>query len=280
VLGKRSDGFHELESLMVTVGLYDTLRFTSNSSGILQLHCRFAGLRDGASEQSAETLPVDFDNLVLKAARLLRDATGCTQGANIELWKRIPLAAGLAGGSSDAAATLWGLDRLWNLNSPPRLLHEPAAQLGSDIPFFLSCSSAAICRGRGEIITPVAVPAGLQFVIARPATGLSTAEVYRQCRPETSVPGANALVRALARGLLHEAGTKLHNTLQTVALELNADVRRLRRMFARLPFTGHLMSGSGTSYFGLCRNRREAQHLAARLRAAGAGRVFVAATRP
>lgn len=280
VLGKRADGFHELESLMVTVGLHDTLRFSHQPSGDLQLHCVAAGQRFAGSGSVSESLPASADNLVLRAAHLLREATGCRLGARIELWKRIPLAAGLAGGSSDAAATLWGLNRLWQLNASRGVLHDLAARLGSDIPFFLSGATAAICRGRGELITPVAVPAGVTFVIARPASGLSTAEVYRHCQPEGAADGVDDLVRALSQGRLHEAGTRLHNTLQAAALSLNADVGRLRRLFSHLPFAGHLMSGSGTSYFGLCRNLREAQHLAGRLRASGAGRVYVAATRP
>ncbi|MCY2962176.1 MAG: 4-(cytidine 5'-diphospho)-2-C-methyl-D-erythritol kinase [Planctomycetota bacterium] len=280
ILGKRADGFHELESVMTTIGLYDTLRFTANDSGSLELECHDAGRPVGGAGSPPESPPNGPTNLIWRAAQLLRDATGCAAGAKIELWKRIPIAAGLAGGSSDAAATLFGLNRLWKLNASSQLLHDLASQLGSDIPFFLCGATTALCQGRGEIITPLSLPAGLSVVVARPATGLSTAEVFRHCRPEPGTGGGQQLAAALSTGRLQAAAGHMHNTLQEAAFRLNADVLQLRDAFSQLPFVGHLMSGSGTSYFGLCHNRNEAARLAGRLRALGVGAVFVAQTRP
>ncbi|MFN0056654.1 MAG: 4-(cytidine 5'-diphospho)-2-C-methyl-D-erythritol kinase, partial [Planctomycetales bacterium] len=149
VLGKREDGYHELETLMVSVGLYDTLQLKADPSGKIELACHDAGtLPPGALPR--ELPPADGTNLVVRAAQLLRQVTGTQQGARLELIKRIPMAAGLAGGSSDAAAALIGLNRLWRLDLTGRELHELAAQLGSDVPFFLCPTPAAICRGRGE----------------------------------------------------------------------------------------------------------------------------------
>src|SRR5262249_22303109 len=148
----------------------------------LQLTCRDAGrLNPWAARR--ELPGSGADNLVLRAACLLKEASGTSRGARMDLIKRIPLAAGLAGGSSDAAAALWGLNFLWRLGLSQRELSGLAARLGSDVPFFLCSSSAAICRGRGELVEPLPLPGRFWFVIARPQTGLSTAEVYRGCRP-------------------------------------------------------------------------------------------------
>lgn len=285
ILGKRPDGFHELETLMVTVGLYDTLRFTEDDSSAISaaampsdihLACRWAG----PPEFSPRQLPTGKDNLVMRAAELLRDVTGTRRRVSIELTKRIPLAAGLAGGSSDCAATLFALNRLWKLGLSDQCLLELGARLGSDIAFFLTNSSAAICRGRGELIEPVTTPMRLHFAIAKPATGLSTAEVFRLCRPAASPRSVRPLLSALRSGHHALAVKHCHNTLQSPAEQLNPDVARLRHTFARLPFLGHQMSGSGTSYFGICSQREQAQVLAAQIRSAGCDQVFVVSIQP
>ena len=293
ILGKRSDGFHELETLMVTVGRYDSLRFTEDDSSAsparsasatsaadlppgIHLTCRWAGL----PEFSPGPIPTGNENLVVRAAELLREVTGTRRGVSIELTKRIPMAAGLAGGSSDCAATLFGLNRFWKLGLPDQRLLELAARLGSDIPFFLTRTSAAVCRGRGEIIEPLAAPMRLHFVIAKPTSGLSTAAVFRQCRPSSAPRSARPLVDSLLAGRHALAAQHLHNALQPPAEQLNSDVARLRRTFSRLPFLGHQMSGSGTAYFGLCSQLDQAQALAAQVRSSGCDDVFVASTQP
>lgn len=279
ILAKRADGFHELETLMVSVGLYDTLSFREEASGRIRLNCFAAGSNQGAEFRSADRLPEDGDNLVMKAANLLRDRTGVTRGVCIELKKRIPAAAGLAGGSSDAAATLVALDRYWDLNLPHDMLWDLASQLGSDVPFFLCRSAAAIGRGRGELIEPVRIPLGLHFVIVCPHEGLSTALVYRHCRPAREPRSADALLDALKQSRLGRAGRLFYNALQSPAEELSAGVSQLCNRISRQPVLGHMMSGSGTACFGLCESRRQARCIAARLRAARIGRVFVARSR-
>ena len=130
VLGKRPDGFHEIATLMVAIRLMDTLIFKEEPD-----------LRLGCNRPDLSTGP---DNLVLRAARLLAERTGCTKGAHIRLVKRIPMAAGLAGGSTDAAATLWGLNRLWKLGLSRDELAGMGAELGSDIPFFFHAPAACL----------------------------------------------------------------------------------------------------------------------------------------
>ena len=192
ILGKRSDGYHDLETLMVSVGMYDTLTFMEDQTGKIRLRC-FEGSPVGSLPRvRSAPLPVDGDNLVVRAADLLRSRAGVGQGIRIELIKRIPVAAGLAGGSSDAAATLVALNRLWNLRLGSDQLARLASELGSDVAFFLNPTPAAICRGRGEIIEPIAPAATLHFVIACPTSGLSTAAVFKRCtvpaRPRSVMP--------------------------------------------------------------------------------------------
>jgi 4-diphosphocytidyl-2-C-methyl-D-erythritol kinase len=249
VLGKRPDGYHDIATLMVAVSLYDTLEFTPNPSGEVSLQCDLPRLSTGP------------DNLICRAARLLRERTGCTQGAAIRLWKRIPLAAGLAGGSSDAAATLLGLNRLWQLNKSPAELAALAAELGSDIPFFFA-TPAAWCTGRGEIVTPVAVGKTLYFVLASLPVGLSTADVYRGVVVPERPENGEAICEAVKEGRVEEVGKGLFNRLQSVAERLCPPVAEVQARLAALQPTGVLMSGSGTSVFALCRDSREALRVA------------------
>ncbi len=284
VLGKREDGYHELETLMVSVGLYDTLTFSDrstggDSTGRVTLLCRDGG-RPVRGMPPRDLPGSGEDNLVVRAARLLQSATGTSRGAKIDLVKRIPLSAGLAGGSSDAAAALAGLNRLWDLRLSLPELSALAAKLGSDVPFFLCMAPAAICRGRGEVVEPLRLSSQFWFVIARPPSGLSTAEVYRHCRPSPIASSAAELAARLARGPLRAASDLFHNSLQEPAERLSADVTRLKTAFARQPFAGHMMSGSGTSYFGVCRSRRQAVQLASRLKAMRLGDVFAVSSRP
>jgi 4-diphosphocytidyl-2-C-methyl-D-erythritol kinase len=253
ILGQRPDGYHALETLMVAVNLYDTLVFQDEPSGRLSLTCRHQGLSAGP------------DNLVLRAAQLLRDATGCPQGANIRLVKRIPLAAGLAGGSTDAAATLAGLNRLWGLGLADERLMELSARLGSDVAFFFR-TPAAWCTGRGEIVTPAVIGKRLWIVLVCPPFGLATSDVYRQvtvpARPE---PG-DAIRKALAAGDAEIVGRSLHNRLEDAAQRVRPEVADYRRRLEVLGPAGARMSGSGSTLFAICRDRGEAQRIALQLR--------------
>jgi 4-diphosphocytidyl-2-C-methyl-D-erythritol kinase len=284
ILGKRPDGFHELETLMVTVGLYDTLSFTEEASREIRLACRDEGRRrrqhGGSSEIPIPEVPTGADNLVLQAANLLSDHAGVKRGVRIELTKRIPAAAGLAGGSSDAAATLAGLNRLWKLNLSVNELSQLASQLGSDIAFFFCPASAAVCRGRGERVEPLYTPLGMHFVIARPQSGLSTAKVFGQYRPGKEIRAVDQLAEHLQQGRIASAADQLHNALRSPAEKLNPEMKTLRRRFQNLPVLGHEMSGSGTAYYGICHSRGQAFALAKRLRATSDCRAFAVSTCP
>jgi 4-diphosphocytidyl-2-C-methyl-D-erythritol kinase len=290
ILGKRDDGYHELETLMVAVDVFDTLTFTEENSNEIRLRCSDAGVRlqgpcpPGICRPAAagpeNGIPAGPENLVFKAAQRLREHAGVEAGIKIALVKRIPAAAGLAGGSSDAAATLMALNRFWKLKLEISELQRLASQLGSDVAFFVDGTSAAVCHGRGEIIEPLRVPLGLHFVIVRPWTGLSTAQVYKHCQVPARRHSVRDVAGALCAGRIGRVGRLLYNALQQPAEQLNPEVSQLKKRFSNLPVLGHLMSGSGTAYFGLCSTRRHARSLASRLRAARIGRVWVAQSRP
>lgn len=267
VLSRRADGFHEIETLICPIGLYDTLTFDDAPTGHIDFSSAWA-----ADEDCSVEIPQGADNTVVRALTLLRQAAGTDRGARVRLLKRIPAAAGLAGGSSDAAAALVAANRVWHLNLRRERLAEIAAAVGSDVPFFLG-GGPAICRGRGERIEPVEAPR-LDFVLVHPPQGLGTAEVYRACRPADDPRTAAAVVTAWRAGCLAEVGRRLHNGLQAAARTLTDAIGRLETEFAKLDLLGHAMSGSGSSYFGLCRSRRQAGRNAALLRSRGLGRAF------
>jgi 4-diphosphocytidyl-2-C-methyl-D-erythritol kinase len=251
VLGKRPDGYHEIATLMVAVGLMDTLVFKEEPD--LRLGCNRPDLSTG------------HDNLVLRAARLLKERTGCAKGAHIRLVKRIPMAAGLAGGSTDAAATLWGLSRLWNLDLTQDDLEKLGAELGSDIPFFFH-TPAAWCTGRGEIVSPMPLGRTLDLVLLCPNFGCPTAQVYKNVAVPAAAEQGEAIRRALERGAITEIGRLLFNRLQAAAEKLAPAITTYHHRLARLMPAGQLMSGSGSSLFALCRDRPEAERLAQELR--------------
>jgi 4-diphosphocytidyl-2-C-methyl-D-erythritol kinase len=276
VLGKRADGFHELETLMVPVNLYDLLEFAPADSGEIELACeRFPSAGKAAEETSR--LPEGSDNLVVRAVRLLADRAGVQAGARMKLWKRIPVAAGMAGGSSDAAAALLAANAGWRLDWPRERLLPLAAELGSDVPFFLG-TGPAVCRGRGERIERTAGLGHLHFVVVAPPVGLSTAAVFRCCRPALAPRPLAPLLEALRAGDLPVAGRSLFNRLEPAAAELSPWIERLRNEFAQSGFIGHQMSGSGTSYFGLCHNLAHARRAASRLRGRKVGEVYAVRT--
>ena len=274
VLAKRRDGFHEIETLMVPIGLCDTLSFAAVESAEITCTVRWDLPRDGSG--AARSIPLGDDNLAVRAARRLRETAGVQSGAAMHLVKRIPAAAGLAGGSSDAAAALSAANVAWQLHWAPARLASIAAEIGSDVPFFLD-RKPALCLGRGEQVLPQAQLAPLHFVIVHPPTGLSTAEVYAGCRPAEVPRRAGALIESWRRGRQSDIGRLLHNRLQSAAAAISPWIDRLRREFDKLDVLGHQMTGSGSAYFGICRHARHARRLAATLRNRGFSQVFAVA---
>jgi 4-diphosphocytidyl-2-C-methyl-D-erythritol kinase len=273
VLARRPDGYHELATLMVAVSLYDTLEFTErsqtgsgNEEGVTTLRCDHPSLSTGP------------DNLICRAVERVRREAGRRESVGIRLWKRIPMAAGLAGGSSDAAATLAGLNRLWRLGWDRDKLIRLGAELGSDVSFFFA-APAAWCTGRGEQVEPLRLGRALDLVLIAPPLGLSTAAVFRGVTVPRSPRSGAAIRQAAAEGDVNELGRQLHNRLQPVAEQLCPAVADLSARLAGLGPAGQLMTGSGSTVFALCRDPGEALRLARALNSAreelGGARVFV-----
>jgi 4-diphosphocytidyl-2-C-methyl-D-erythritol kinase len=269
VHGRRPDGYHELATLMVTVSLYDSLELRETAVPEVRLVCDHPGLSTGP------------DNLVCRAAELVRRRAGVTVGVEARLTKRIPLAGGLAGGSSDAAATLLGLNRLWRLGWSRAELAALGAELGSDVSFFFH-APAAWCTGRGERVEPLPLGRPLDLVLACPPVGLSTAEVFRALTvPAVPRDGAD-VQRAAREGAVDDLGRLLFNRLQPAAEGLCPKVAALQARLSSLGprgCVGALMSGSGSTVFALCQGPAEAQSVARALRSVsedgGSARVTV-----
>lgn len=255
LLGKRDDGFHDIESLLMAVDLSDTLSATASPTLTLSVRAEGADAPAGAS------------NLVLRAARLLQQTEGVAQGAAITLSKRIPAGRGLGGGSSDAAATLRLLSALWRLDLPQGRLLDLAAQLGSDVPFFLG-SPLAVVRGRGEILTPVPEEVSVAVLLLVPPWGLSTQEVYGASslpltRPDTG--GSLTLVSHLRTGHLSALQQHLVNDLEPAAEALCSKQRRLREALVCAGATCVSMTGSGSAVYALAARAEDARSMAGRL---------------
>ncbi|HXD87016.1 MAG TPA: 4-(cytidine 5'-diphospho)-2-C-methyl-D-erythritol kinase [Urbifossiella sp.] len=255
ILGKRPDGYHDLATLMVAVNLFDTLEFARRSDSVVAL------------EWEAADLPPAAQNFVYLAACELRAVANRPDlGADIRLTKRIPLQAGLGGGSSDAAAAILGLNELWNLNLSADQLAAIAARIGSDVAFFLALP-AAWCTGRGEIVAPETPGTSFHIVLICPPAGLSTAAVYQGVRIPLNPVDGSAARAAFRAGDPDALGAALVNRLQAAAFHLAPVVETVYRRLVGLNPAGCLMSGSGSAVFALCRDAHEAERVAAAVRA-------------
>jgi 4-diphosphocytidyl-2-C-methyl-D-erythritol kinase len=273
ILAKRSDGYHEIESLFCPINLFDTVHFQTAANDCVEFHCDVSRGFGEKANAGLGVIPEGCDNLAVRAVEMLRRRAGVREGAILRLVKRIPAASGLGGGSSDAAAALVSANIGWKLNWPQVELARLAAELGSDVPFFLA-GGAAICRGRGELIETLPGLGELHFVLVRPPEGLATPAVYGLCRPAENAKPIAPLIAAFEKGKIGEAGRLLFNRLEPAATRLSSWILRLQRIFGQSDCLGHGMSGSGSAYFGLCRHAFHARRMARRLESRGVGRVF------
>jgi 4-diphosphocytidyl-2-C-methyl-D-erythritol kinase len=211
------------------------------------------------------SVPSDATNLALRAALALREAAGVDRGVRVGLDKRIPVAAGLGGGSADAAAVLLGLNRLWGLRWPRRKLEETAVGLGMDVPFFLR-GGGAVATGRGERLEPVPT-GGLALVLVNPRFGSSTAEVYGRVTPTMYTDGSRvrAVVEALRRRRATRVASSLYNGLEGAVSPMCPEVSRMRAALLAAGALGAAMTGSGPTVFGVARSFEHARQIRARL---------------
>lgn len=269
VLGRREDGYHELETIFQTVTLHDRLTFELKETDEIEVLC------------DAPDVPSGPDNLVHRAALALRERFGVKSGARVTLEKRIPAQGGLGGGSSDAAAALVGLARLWELGAGRAELAELGAGLGADVPFFLT-GGTALGTGTGTTVTPLEDVPETQLVVVTPAGGVSTAEAYKALSAPALTKEGGAVNLSVSRAEVRISGSLcevLHNDFEAVVLGLRPGIGRAREALLGAGARCALLSGSGSSVFGVFVDKGEAERARGALAAAeGTWRVHQCAT--
>jgi 4-diphosphocytidyl-2-C-methyl-D-erythritol kinase len=249
IKGRREDGFHEIETLMAPISLADRLSIErSKAANGIQFSCDDSSLPNGE------------ENLVVQAARLFQKTTKTGGGVEIALEKRIPHGAGLGGGSSDAATTLLGLNELFETRLEQKDLVALAAQIGSDVPFFI-LGSAATCRGRGEIVEPARLPARFNLLLVKPDFGVPTPWAYQRWRDSRELPAVNHAAQMFS-------GVRFVNDLERPVFEKFVLLGYLKTWLRLQPEVGvALLSGSGSTVFAVLRDGADRELVAERIRA-------------
>lgn len=239
VLGKRQDGYHEVKMIMTTIDLADRLELTELVEDRIEIlsHNRY--------------VPDDQRNLAYQAAKLLKEKFNVKKGVSITIEKTIPVAAGLAGGSSDAAATLRGLNKLWNLGLTIDELAGFGAEIGSDVSFCVY-GGTAIATGRGEKIEHIKTPPSCWVILAKPHIGVSTADVYGNLKlNRVTHPNVDKMVEVINHGDYKGICDTVGNVLEDVTFAMHPEVARIKAQMKRFGADAVLMSGSGPTVFGL-----------------------------
>jgi 4-diphosphocytidyl-2-C-methyl-D-erythritol kinase len=249
ILGRRSDGFHEIETVITPISLYDEIKVEKRSgkTGIV-FRC------------DVPSVPQGDDNLVVRAAKAFVAKAKIDAAISIELQKKIPHAAGLGGGSSDAASTLLALNELFETNLSREALSKIAETIGSDIPFFIS-QSAAVCKGRGELVTTLKLLQGLSLLLLKPGFAVSTSWAYHHWRGSREIPRVSYAAQEFG-------GQTFVNDLERPAFEKFVFLAQLKLWLLKQPEVGvALMSGSGSATFAVLHEHAEADHIAERAKA-------------
>lgn len=257
VLRRRDDGYHQIDTLFQSIDLSDELKISKSKAGI-EIRC------------DEPSLATDERNLVYKAAKLILAEAQVNSGLRIELSKRIPLSAGLGGGSADAAATLVGINRLFELGYALEKLMKLGAILGADIPFCL-VGGAARGEGIGEILAPLDGMPRFWLLIANPGFSVSTSWVYKNYNFNFNLgltkasKDVNILIRNLREGDLNRAASQMYNALETTVINSYPEVGWLKEELLKSGALAAQMSGSGSTVFGLAENENHARRLKERL---------------
>lgn len=265
IIGKRKDGYHSLQTIFERIDLADTIILTPSPAKKISLRC------------NVSSLPVTSDNLAFRSAKLLQEAYAIDKGVNIELIKRIPIGAGLAGGSSNAAYVLWGLNKFWKLGLSLDKLLAFGRKIGSDVPFFLYNCSFALGRGRGDRIKPLDSQQvkPLWQILVVPKIEVKTAGVYKEwdlSRQKNKSFGltipkynVNIMVSLLKNRDLTRLGQGLFNSLERITVGLYPQVALVKKRLSDLGVKSILMSGSGPAVFGVVSSKKEAVSLCRQL---------------
>ena len=255
VVRKREDGYHEVRMIMQTVNLYDRIDMDRTEDGVIKTETNLPFVPDGEG------------NLAWRAAKLLLDEAGIKDGVTIRIRKYIPVAAGLAGGSSDAAAVLIGVNRLFHLGLTLEELQERGVKLGADIPYCL-LRGTALAEGIGDVLTPLSKAPDCSVVIAKPKIHVSTAFVYGNLKAnELSYhPDIDGQVEAIRDGDFYAMAEKMGNVLETVTIPAYPVIEEIKDCMKNCGAVNAMMSGSGPTVFGLFDDREKAKQAYVRLR--------------
>lgn len=239
VLGRRSDGYHEVRMIMQNIGLSDVLSFEKTKEPGIRIYTE------------KEELPVNEDNLIFKAARLLMDEFNISEGIEIRLEKNIPIAAGLAGGSTDAAATLKAVNELWNLSLSAEDLMKRGVKIGADVPYCI-LGKTAVSEGIGEILTPITPCPFCYVLIAKPPVGVSTKYVYEHLEiDKLKHPDIDGIISGIEDGSIKRICDNLGNVLESVTVSMHPVIEKIKSLMKNNGAENALMSGSGPTVFGL-----------------------------
>ena len=248
VIRKRQDGYHEVRMIMQMLSLHDqvTIEKTDEPGIMLSTNLSF--------------LPCDERNIAWKAARMMQEAYGLTGGVRIRLEKRIPVAAGMAGGSTNCAAVLKGMNELYGLGLDTKALMEIGVKLGADVPYCIM-GGTALSEGIGEILTPVSPMPACHILVAKPPFSVSTKEVYEGLRLDQlkEHPDIDGILRALETGDLCGVTDRLANVLETVTMVRHPEIGQIKNLMLEAGAMGALMSGSGPTVFGIFNSRPAAE---------------------
>ena len=257
VLRRREDGYHDVRMIMQTVGIFDRVDLIWKEEPGIQV------------ETNLYYLPTNENNLVYKAAKLLMDEFQVQEGIQIRLRKFIPVAAGMAGGSSDAAAVLFGVNKMFRLGMSTEQLMERGVRIGADVPYCI-LRGTALSEGIGEVLTKLPAVPQCQVLVAKPGINVSTKFVYENLhandlRPEQH-PDIDGMIRAIKAQDLQGIADKLGNVLETVTVKEYPVIQEIKDKMLEFGAIGSLMSGSGPTVFGLFTNPKAAQQAYEELR--------------
>lgn len=264
VIGRLENGYHEVKMIMQTVGIYDVLTFTKITEGIV------------ITTDNGE-LPTDDNNLIYKAARLMMEKYHISQGVKIHLEKNIPIAAGMAGGSTDAAATFWGMNELFELGAEEKELRDLGVKVGADVPYCIM-GGTALAEGIGEKLTPLPDAPNCCLLVAKPDINVSTKYVYEHLDAEgvEKHPDVDGMIDAVKQGSLEGIVTRLGNVLEVVTVKKYTIIDDIKESMLSFGAMGSLMSGSGPTVFGIFEQESDAQNALKHIKDAGlAKQVFI-----
>lgn len=264
VIRRREDGYHEVKMIMQNIGIHDELTFRKQAEGITLKIDRV-------------DLPTDGNNLIYKTAKLIKEEYGITEGVRIDLKKRIPVAAGLAGGSTDAAAVFWGMNELFGLGMTQEKMCELGVRIGADVPYCIM-GGTAIAEGIGEKLTPLPDAPNAVVLIAKPDINVSTKDVYQNLNvPELKVhPDIDGMTKAIIRHDLDGVIERMDNVLENVTVRMHPVIDEIKAFMRANGAARAMMSGSGPTVFGIYTDQAKAADAYMKLKETGLAKdIFV-----